>query len=103
MPTWDAGVYLKFAKERTQPAIDLAARIELSTPARILDLGCGPGNSTAVLRNRWPDAAITGLDSSPQMIATAHEGVPPARGAVGGACRGAPGEPLECVRSHAHD
>jgi len=101
VPTWDAGVYLKFAKERTQPAIDLAARIELSTPARILDLGCGPGNSTAVLRNRWPDAAITGLDSSPQMIATAHEGFPHGVWQVGDAASWSAGEPFDVVFSNA--
>ena len=58
MPTWDANLYLKFAKERSQPSLDLIARIGLSTPNRIIDLGCGPGNSTAMLRQRWHDAEI---------------------------------------------
>ena len=57
MATWDSSQYLKFANERTQPSIDLAARIALDAPARIIDLGCGPGNSTAVLARRWPRAA----------------------------------------------
>lgn len=72
MPTWDSDQYLRFAAERTQPSIDLAARIPLESPARIIDLGCGPGNSTAVLARRWPAASLTGLDSSAAMIASAR-------------------------------
>jgi trans-aconitate 2-methyltransferase len=68
MPTWDANQYLKFANERTQPAKDLVGRIHL-LPQRIIDLGCGPGNSTEILAQRWSNAALTGLDSSPQMLA----------------------------------
>lgn len=73
MPTWNSTQYLKFANERTQPSVDLTARIALDAPARIIDLGCGPGNSTAVLARRWPHAALTGLDSSPAMLATARQ------------------------------
>src|SRR4051812_18768928 len=76
MPTWDANLYLRFADERTQPAVDLAARIRLAHPARIIDLGCGPGNSTGVLRQRWPAAEIIGLDNSPEMIAAASKSDP---------------------------
>ncbi len=71
MSTWNSSQYLKFANERTQPSIDLAARLTLDTPARIIDLGCGPGNSTASVARRYPTAAITGLDSSPDMLVTA--------------------------------
>jgi hypothetical protein len=46
MPRWDAAQYLKFGNERTQPAIDLLRRVEVDAPSRIMDLGCGPGNST---------------------------------------------------------
>jgi trans-aconitate 2-methyltransferase len=76
MPTWDADLYLRFANERTQPAIDLLARIALAAPRRVIDLGCGPGNSTGLLRGRWPEADVTGLDSSPQMIAAATKDFP---------------------------
>ncbi|MFT3781296.1 MAG: methyltransferase domain-containing protein [Nibricoccus sp.] len=76
MPTWDSSQYLKFANERTQPAVDLAARIALETPAEIVDLGCGPGNSTAVVARRWPAAKLLGLDSSAEMIAAAKEQQP---------------------------
>jgi trans-aconitate 2-methyltransferase len=68
MPQWDADVYLRFANERTQPSIDLIQRIQLNDPRRIIDLGCGPGNSTQALRQRWPEASITGLDNSVEMI-----------------------------------
>jgi trans-aconitate 2-methyltransferase len=70
--TWDPGQYLKFRHERTQPSIDLASRIMLVSPAAILDVGCGPGNSTGVLHEHWPMARITGLDSSEEMIAQAR-------------------------------
>jgi trans-aconitate 2-methyltransferase len=73
---WDPQQYLKFERERTQPAIDLAARIEVASPRRIIDLGCGPGNSTAVLHRRWPDAEITGLDSDEEMLRTARRNSP---------------------------
>jgi trans-aconitate 2-methyltransferase len=76
MPTWDASQYLRFAGERTQPCHDLVARIPLAAPGRVIDLGCGPGNSTAVLAERWPDAEIVGLDSSAEMVARARADFP---------------------------
>lgn len=72
MPEWDANLYLKFGDERTQPAIDLVTRVSLEAPQHIIDIGCGPGNSTAILRQRWPGARVTGLDSSPRMIEAAR-------------------------------
>jgi trans-aconitate 2-methyltransferase len=76
VPSWNSDQYLKFAGERTQPAIDLAARVEVDAPARIIDLGCGPGNSTAVIARRWPKAAITGLDHSVAMLTAARRDAP---------------------------
>jgi trans-aconitate 2-methyltransferase len=73
MPEWDSAQYLKFQDERTQPCRDLAARVALDSPASVIDLGCGPGNSTEVVAGRWPHARITGLDSSAAMIAAAKE------------------------------
>ena len=64
MITWDSELYLRYELERTQPSIDLATRIPLEAPKEIIDLGCGPGNSTRVFRQRWPNARIVGLDSS---------------------------------------
>ena len=72
MSGWSPHQYLKFAGERTRPCHDLAERIAVADAHRVIDLGCGPGNSTAVLRARWPHAQITGLDSSPEMIERAR-------------------------------
>lgn len=68
MPTWNPGQYLKFAAERMRPCRDLASRISLPDVRRIIDLGSGPGNSTAVLASFWPDAELTALDSSHEMV-----------------------------------
>ena len=76
MTNWDSAQYLKFEQERTQPAIDLATRITCNTPHAVLDLGCGPGNSSRVLARRFPGARILGIDSSPEMIDTARGNQP---------------------------
>ncbi|MGW1174299.1 methyltransferase domain-containing protein [Kitasatospora sp. NPDC002543] len=79
-PVWDPAQYLRFADERTRPLRDLLARVPaLPHPGAetVLDIGCGPGNSTAVLRERWPHARLTGVDNSAPMLATARaEGEP---------------------------
>ena len=79
MPTWDSDVYKRFTDQRTRPAADLAARVALDAPARVVDLGCGPGNSTAVLARRWPYAELTGIDSSASMLAAARAAYPAAQ------------------------
>ena len=73
---WNPSLYLKFANERTQPSLDLISRIGLDQPARIIDLGCGTGNSTDALRRRWPGADGTGLDNSPKMLEAAARDYP---------------------------
>lgn len=72
---WNAGQYLRFADERTRPCRDLVARLALE-PRTAADLGCGPGNSTAVVAERWPGATVTGIDSSPEMLARARRDHP---------------------------
>lgn len=67
MTAWDPARYLQFADDRSRPYVDLVARVE-GEPRTIVDLGCGPGHLTAVLRARWPAATIHGLDSSAEMI-----------------------------------
>ena len=79
MSSWDAAQYLKFGAQRTQPSRDLAARIPLEQPRKIIDIGCGPGNSTEVLRQRFPQADILGVDSSPEMIRAAAQAHPEMR------------------------
>ncbi|HEY3638717.1 MAG TPA: methyltransferase domain-containing protein [Rhizomicrobium sp.] len=77
--TWDPKTYLAFGGERTRAAAELVARIPAESPKRVADLGCGPGNSTALLAARWPDAEIDGIDNSAAMLATARESGVPAR------------------------
>ena len=72
MREWDPEQYLQFEHERTQPSIDLAARIPLEDSKTTIDIGCGPGNSTQILRKRWPHANIVGLDKSVKMIERAR-------------------------------
>ena len=74
--TWDPDRYLTYADERGRPFVELVQRIGAEAPARVVDLGCGPGNLTRLLAERWPDAEVLGLDSSPEMIAKAQEDVP---------------------------
>ena len=69
---WDAGQYLRFGGERARPFFDLVAQVGAASPGYVADLGCGPGNLTAALARRWPDATVVGVDSSPEMIATAQ-------------------------------
>lgn len=76
MTQWDSSLYLKYEQERTQPSRDLAARLPQKGVARVLDVGCGPGNSTHVLRRRYPCAYILGTDSSENMIARARQSYP---------------------------
>ena len=70
--SWDPDRYLTYADERGRPFVELVARIAAPDPRTVVDLGCGPGNLTTLLADRWPHASIHGLDSSPEMIAKAR-------------------------------
>src|ERR1700749_3706658 len=70
---WAAGQYLRFGGERARPFFDLVAQVGAAGPRYVADLGCGPGNLTAALAERWPGATVGGVDSSPEMIAAAQE------------------------------
>ena len=76
MPSWDPSQYLKFGGDRLRPALDLMARIPLDRPRTVYDLGCGPGGITKLLAERWPEAAVTGVDSSPDMLTKARGEAP---------------------------
>ena len=101
MPHWDADLYLRYAEERTQPAIDLLSRIAVAQPRRVIDLGCGPGNSTALLRERWPGADVAGLDSSPEMIATATKNFPDGKWIVADVTEWSDAAPFDVIFSNA--
>lgn len=73
---WDAGQYAKFLDERTRPAGELLSRIALDEPNDVADLGSGPGNSTALLKERWPSAALVGIDNSQEMLIAARAAHP---------------------------
>lgn len=79
MADWNPSLYLQYGAERTRPAAELLARIALNDVSSIVDLGCGPGNSTALLHQRWPSAQIVGVDNSPAMLEQARVAVPECR------------------------
>jgi trans-aconitate 2-methyltransferase len=76
---WSPSLYTKFIAERTRAAGDLLARVPLTAPGRVFDLGCGPGNSSALLQRRFPDAELVGLDTSEAMLSHARAAAPGAR------------------------
>ncbi len=83
MPDWQPANYLTFSDERTRPARDLLAQVPLARARRVYDLGCGPANSTALLVARYPDASVTGIDTSPAMLEAARMACPRASFATG--------------------
>lgn len=76
---WKPTLYLKFEDERTRPSRDLVAQVPLERPRLAVDVGCGPGNSTELLAQRWPEAEVIGIDSSPNMVKQASERMPSLR------------------------
>lgn len=74
--SWSAQQYSAFENERTRPVRDLVAAIPESRVRQAVDLGCGPGNSTEVLAARYPQAEVSGLDSSADMVAAAQRRLP---------------------------
>ncbi len=74
-PTWDPSLYARYAGERARPFLDLLARVTIE-PHAAADLGCGPGDMTRLLADRWPDAELSAVDNSPEMLAKARAALP---------------------------
>lgn len=98
---WDPSQYLKFADERTRPAIDLLARVPLESPVRVYDLGCGAGNVTRLLRLRWPTAFITGVDGSEEMLDRARDTLPSVQWVRADLATWRPSDPAHLIYSNA--
>ncbi|WP_183855453.1 trans-aconitate 2-methyltransferase [Prosthecomicrobium pneumaticum] len=101
MKDWSAETYLRFEDERTRPSRDLLAQVPLLRPTRIVDLGCGPGNSTELLAARYPHAEVTGLDSSPDMLAAARKRLPAGRFVEGDIASWTPDAPVDLLFANA--
>ena len=101
MADWSPEKYLAFAAERARPAADLIAQIKGPEPQVIVDLGCGPGNSTAQLRQRFPKAVLTGIDASLAMIEKAKASGVDASFEIADVAQWAPGKDVDLVFSNA--
>jgi trans-aconitate 2-methyltransferase len=99
--SWDPKQYLKFSNLRLRPALDLLARIPAEAPKSVFDLGCGAGNVTRHLAERWPQAKITGLDSSPDMLAEAKKNLPGASWIETDLANWRPGDQADVIFSNA--
>lgn len=98
---WNPQQYLKFGSERLRPAYDLLARVALEAPRDIVDLGCGTGSVTALLRARWPAARIVGVDSSQPMLERARAALPDVTWELADLANWAPAAPVELLVSNA--
>jgi trans-aconitate 2-methyltransferase len=101
MADWSPSIYLKFENERTRAAIDLLAHVPLEAAAHVVDVGCGPGNSTELLAARYPDADILGLDNSAAMLAAARERLPALSFEAADAAAWTPGPDVDLIFANA--
>jgi len=101
MADWSPTLYARFEDERTRPARDLVAQVPLTDARHIVDMGCGPGNSTELLVERWPGARTVGLDSSPAMLEEARRRLPQATFALADAATWMPEASTDLVFANA--
>lgn len=98
---WDPATYLRYGDERSRPFFDLLARVGADEPREVVDLGCGPGQLTASLAQRWPGASVTGIDSSSEMIDRALTLDSPVTFTVGDVRNWTPSQRADVVLSNA--
>ena len=99
--SWDPAQYLKWSDHRLRPAVDLLQRVAVASPAKVVDLGCGTGNVTALLRARWPGARVTGVDASPSMLERARASDPGVDWQQADVATWAPPAPVDVLFSNA--
>ncbi len=99
--SWDPAQYLRYGGERLRPALDLLARIDRNAPARVVDLGCGPGNVSVILRRRWPGADVLGVDGSAAMLERARRDAPDCRFEQADIATWQPARPIDVLYSNA--
>ena len=99
--SWDPSQYLKFGNERLRPALDLLARVPLDSPQKVVDLGCGAGNVTQFVAQRWPQAQVTGVDNSVEMLAKARAMLPAVQWVEAGIDTWRPDMPVDLIYSNA--
>ena len=101
MRDWNPDLYRRFEDERTRPARELLARVPLAGAGHVVDLGCGPGNSTELLVRRFPAAQVTGTDNSEAMLVSARERLPQARFELSDIGRWQPATPPDLIYANA--
>ena len=101
MLDWNPALYSRYEDERTRPAHELLARVPLERAAEVVDLGCGPGNSTELLAERFRSARITGLDNSEAMLVSARQRLPRARFVHGDIAEWAPDAAPDLIYANA--
>ena len=98
---WNPELYRRFEDERTRPARELLARVALKDAARVYDLGCGPGNSTELLVERFPDATVVGTDNSEAMLASARKRLPACAFELSDIAQWQPADPPDLIYANA--
>lgn len=99
--SWDPAQYLRFTNERLRPALDLLAHVPLATATRVVDLGCGAGNVTTILKQQFPAADVAGIDGSEAMLAKARAAAPDCRFTLGDFATWTPDSPPDLIFSNA--
>lgn len=98
---WNPALYSRFEDERTRPARDLLARVPLPEAEVVVDVGCGPGNSTELLARRFPDARLVGIDTSAAMLEAARRRLPDAAFIEADAATWRPDRPVDLLFANA--